>query len=195
MRSTSDGWPDDRLPQVPSSGDRWTRASESAERLHHAALAAAFLAAVGRLMFVQGAPLRVLWLFGMPPLFAYCVLRSQRSSPGARLLAWLFFALIAMGVLLAPMQRLLPWLNGFPQLPAAENRLLSWYLGVYLAYFLGILPPYISVRNLRQHARGQDVDFGPPTCWPMLFTWGLIVFGAGMALLNFLGIGPGGRGR
>jgi hypothetical protein len=179
MRSTSDGWPDDRLPRVPSSGNRWTRASELAERLHHVALVAVFLTAVGRLFFVRGFSLGGLVLFCEPPLFAYVYLRVPDTSVWTRRLAWSFFALIAIGILLAPIQGILPRLNCFPDLPRTENRLLSWYMAVYMFYMPGILPPYIAVRNLWLRSHERPADFSRPTCWLILFAWSLLMLALG----------------
>jgi hypothetical protein len=175
MQSMSDASAGDRLPPVPSSPNRWAMASQFAERMHHAALAAIFLAAVGRLFFVQGFSLGVLILFCEPPLFAYVYLRAPDTSVWTRRLAWLFFALIGVGILLAPMQGVLPRLNCFPKLPRTENRLLSWYMAVYLFYMPGVLPPYIALRNLWLQWHRKPVEFSRPTCWLMLFVWGLLM--------------------
>jgi hypothetical protein len=42
-----------------------------------------------------------------------------------------FLILVDLGVIIAPEHQFLPMLNMFPQLPKAENRILTWYFLVY----------------------------------------------------------------
>jgi hypothetical protein len=148
MQSTPNDWPHDGVPRLAAREGfrRWL--SRFCERGHHAGMAVLFLAAVGRLFLVRGASLGGLLLFFGPPLFAYIYLVAPDGWVWTRRLAGSFFVSVAIGILLAPMHRILPRLNGFPNLPLTDNRLLSWYVCVYLAYLVGVLPPYVAVRNL-----------------------------------------------
>jgi len=162
------------------------RAAKWGERFHCYWLAAAFIAAVGQLFLLQGADLGIVLLFLIPPTLAFGILSNPAASNLTRALSYGFLALIGVGVVLGPQHDILPGMDGWKgQLPRTQSRILTWYTGVYLLYFLGILPPVTFGSSLRRRRRGEPPALAPDICYLGLFTWLLLIPGLA-AVINLL---------
>lgn len=148
---------------------------------HNACLVLTFLLAVGRL-FLLDLKLAAILLFIVPPSFAYMFSRAPNVSVWTARLAASFLVLIGVGVILAEFNLVPAWFNHFPKLPAAENRILSWYVTIYLTYLMVLLPPYAFGRTLWLHAHNEPADLSKFTCWLGLGTWFLVVLGAAIGV-------------
>ena len=73
-----------------------------------------------------------------------------------------FLILVDLGVVLARAHQIFPWLNLFPEIPRTQNRIISWYILVYVTLQFGVVPPIVFVRSLRTagaaESRAGDLD-------------------------------------
>lgn len=143
-------------------------------RLHHLAIAAAFLLAVGRLFFIHGCSGTALVCFLGVPVLALLVAIADDSRWNKRVAEWFLFAVGAC-VLNGSFHFLAGAFNQFPNLPRGDNRVLSGYLYVYHIYLLGIVPPYALIRSLWRHRRGEPALCSRAECWLYLAIWAALV--------------------
>lgn len=139
-------------------------------RLHHISLAITFLFAVGRSFFIRGCNGVVLVFFVCTPALALMVAIRDKSPWNRRIAEWFLFAIGAC-VLNGWFHFLAGAFNQFPNLPRGDNRVLSGYFYVYYIYCLGIVPPYVLIRSLWRHRRGELALFSPVECWLYLVMW------------------------
>jgi len=151
----------------------------------------ALLVAVVHLILLRGVSVGLLLLFVVPPLAAFLLLH-RTTAKGARRLALAFLLLVALGALVAPFPAILPKLGGVDQrLPPESDRLLTWYAVVYLLFFVGILPTYFLMANLRRHWRGEPAAVSRFTCYlgllPLALLWPVlpVLLGALLGLWPF----------
>jgi Na+-driven multidrug efflux pump len=123
----------------------------------------ALLVAVAALILLRGVDARIVLLFGLPPTLA-ALYTGARSSRGTRRIAWAFLGAIGLGSLIAPLPQLFPKLGGFAQLPPEQNRMLTWYVGVYAVWLAVVLPVHVFVGGLRAHGRGEPALLSEFTC-------------------------------
>jgi hypothetical protein len=140
--------------------------------------AAALLVAVVHLVLLRGVSVGLLQLFVAPPLAAFLLLQRS-TAKGVRRLALAFLLLVALGAVVAPFPAFLPRLGGVDQrLPVESDRLLTWYVAVYLLFFMGILPTCFFVTNLRRHWRGEPATVSRFTCYlgllPLAMLWPML---------------------
>ena len=134
----------------------------------------ALLLAIVHLILLQGVSVGALWLFVLPPLVAVAMLRRS-TAKGERRLALVFLFLVALGAAVAPFPDILPKLGGVDRrLPAESDRLLTWYLVVYLLFFVGIMPARFLAANLRRHRRGEPAEISRFTCYLGVLTLALM---------------------
>jgi hypothetical protein len=145
------------------------------ENVHNIWLIIAFIFAVGNLFLLQNADKSILILFLLPPLYAILVLGSPTSAFSKRALASLFLFCISVGIIIGPFHDILPNINKFPKLPLTQNRILSFYLDIYLLFLFAIIPPCMFVGSLLRHKQGQPAKFSKFTCYFGLFAWILLV--------------------
>ena|SRR5215469_12368317 len=157
--------------------------------LTYLGLAVAFLLSVARLFVINGCDLRVLGMFVFPPFVAFTACVSTKTSRWTARVGGSFLVLIGLGVILSSFDLLPAVLNQFPKLPRADNRLLSWYLWVYLLYIAAILPPYAFGRSLWHHRRGEVAELSPFVCWFGLVAWLLVMAVAVGAFFHWLVVG------
>jgi hypothetical protein len=151
---------------------------------------AALVFAVLQLLWLRGLDIRFILLFGLPPFVAVVALQRGKTA-AARRLAAAFLISIGVGVIVAHAPALFPRLQtGFPGLPQVQDRLLSWYTGVYLS-FVTVSPLVIFARDLWVRRRREPVKFSRFTCILGLFTVGLFLLGLPnvLGLLGFWPIG------
>ena len=86
-----------------------------------------------------------------------------------------FLVLVDFGVIIAPLHQVLPWLNLFPELGRAENRILTWYFLVNGVLQFVIAPPVAFARSLRTARRGGTPTLGVGICLAGFAVWGLLV--------------------
>lgn len=146
--------------------------------LHHLCVAVTFFFAVGRLFFINGGDPRVIPLFVLPPIAAFAIARSKKTSRSTAWLAESFLVVAGAGVVLAAFDLLPAPFDQFPLLPRADNQLLSWYVVIYTLYFMFIIPPYALGRSLWHHRRGEPAELAPFICWLGLATWSLVFVAA-----------------
>ena len=96
---------------------------------------------------------------------------------GERTSGWIvtFLILVDLGVIIAPEQQILPKLNMFPQIPRTQNRILSWYILVYISLQFVALPPVAFFRSLRTAWRGNQPTLSPWICLLGFAVWILVV--------------------
>lgn len=141
-------------------------------RLHHLSIAVAFLLAVGRLIFVNRCNWMVLVCFVFAPAIALLVAIADDSRWNRR---------IAEGFLLAVGACVVnSWFdfwpgafNQFPNLPRADNRVLSGYVFVYHVYGFGIVIPYVLIRSLWRNRQGEPALFSRFESWLFLVIWAI----------------------
>jgi hypothetical protein len=151
-------------------------ASKMTRSLAHSGLKALAVAVV-LLLLLRGLDIRILLLYGLPPLFAV-FFTDDGHSWGTRKAAWWFLAAIGVGSALAHWPQVFPRLGGAADdLSPFHDRLLTWYAGVYLVSLLGVLPFWVFIRNLLMHARGEPAFFSRFTCYLGLITSALCWFG------------------
>ena len=125
----------------------------------------ALMIAVGSLLLARGLNPFIVIVWILPPALAVFWIRSPNTA-NVRWIATSFLTLIGMGVIVAPIPALFPKLGGVERnLPAWQDRLLTWYVGVYAFYFLSVAPLYAFIRNLRSHRRGEPAVLARPICW------------------------------
>lgn len=146
-------------------------------RLQHLSTAAAFFLAVGRLIFLNRCNWMVLVCFVFTPALALMVAIADDSRWNRRIAEWF---LLAVGACVVN-----SWLdfwpgafNQFPNLPRADNRILSGWVFVYHIYGFGIVIPYVLVRSLWRNRRGEPALFSRFDSWLFLAFWAiyLVVF-------------------
>lgn len=125
---------------------------------------AAYLTAVLELFLLRGLDFRALVFFLIPPsVVFYWRNCSERAS--TRLLSALFLSLIGAGVSLAKIERLFPNLGGVDGgLSPAHDRILSWYMTVYILYVTFLLPLLLFGRGLLDHRNRRAPMFSKFTC-------------------------------
>lgn len=141
-----------------SSGGRNRELAVRLAHLHHLSIAITFLFAVGRLFFINGCNGTILVCFVFPPAIALAVTIADDSRWNRRIAEWFLLAVAACVV--NGWFDFLPGLfNYFPNLPLADNRVLSGYLFVYHVYLTGVVPPYVLIRAIWRHHCGQPAMF------------------------------------
>jgi hypothetical protein len=149
----------------------------------------ALAVAVGYLVLLRGLEPGIILLFGLPPTFA-ALFTSARYSPATRRIAWSFLGAVGLGALVAPLPTFFPNLRGFAgQLGPWQDRMLTWYVAVYLIWLAGVLPVYAFVGNLRAHWKGQPARLSRPTCYLGLLAAALLWVGMTRVLVG-LGFWP-----
>ncbi len=79
-------------------------------------------------------------------------------------LAAAFLIAIAVGTIVAEIPWLFPNMRwGDQRLPAPVNRLLNWYIAVYLLGWV-VVPQAVFWRMLGEHRRGEPAPFSPFIC-------------------------------
>lgn len=150
----------------------------SLENAHHLWLALAFLFAVANLFLLRNADPRVVLLFLVPPTLAFLILSSPNPGRASRFACRLFLGMVTTAIVLGEFRALIPNLRPlFPGVPQQQDRILTFYVGVYLVFYLVLLPPYVFVISLRRHGRAEAVTLSRSTCILGLMTWALLVLG------------------
>ena len=137
---------------------------------------------------------RIDWvfLFLVPPLWAWVWTRSPRSRLSTKLIAAVFLALISLGDVVACFN--VPVGNHLSGLSRHENIVLEWYVLVYLLYLFALLPPVLFMRPLIDRWRQRATYFHPVTCCLGLLVWLIMGPFAIYTFGHFLMYGPiGGR--
>jgi hypothetical protein len=140
-------------------------------RIHKWVLIAAFAMAVIHWFLLREGSLGALPLFVLPPTFAMLVAGAPAVSKVMRGLAWSFLCCLGMGIVISEFSGILPGMKSAPGLPAAEGRMLGWYLMVYLAYVFVVWPPFLFVGQLMRRRRGDPKAFSRATCLAGLAAW------------------------
>lgn len=111
----------------------------------------------------------VLFPFGMALWLAYL---TRNATP-----RWIiaFLVLVDIGVIFAPAHQIFPWLNFFPEISQTRNRILSWYILVYVTLQFGVAPPIAFVRSLRTAWHGGKPSLATWICVFGFAVWGLFV--------------------
>lgn len=151
---------------------------------------AAFVAAVLGLMRLRGVDFGTLILFLAPPTAAL-FWRQHSTRQSTRVLCVLFLSLIDVGVALADVEALLPNLGGVDRaLSPTHDRILTWYVLVYLLFLTLALPLVLFARGLLDHHSGRPAQFSKPTCVLGLFA--CLVVGPSMMAVSAatLGLSP-----
>jgi hypothetical protein len=121
-------------------------------------------AAVLQLIVVRGFDIRQLLLFVVPVLLALLISVQNRATL-APLLAKIFIGLIGLGLLIAKVPWLFPQFGGMdPNLNRESDRALTWYILIYLMFFMCVGPIYIFITNIRDDGLGKPTQISPPTC-------------------------------
>jgi hypothetical protein len=157
-----------------NSGGRNHELSATLTRLHHFAIAITFLLAVGRLFFIHGCNGTVLTCFVFVPALALLVAIADDSPWNKRVAEWFLLAVGAC-VVNGWFDFLPAAFNQFPNLPRGDNRVLSGYLYVYQVYVFGIVPPYVLIRSLWRHRRGEPAPVSRLECWLFLAFWAALL--------------------
>jgi hypothetical protein len=147
----------------------------------------ALIIAVLSLVFLRGLGIGIILLFGLPPLMA-AVSTGRKVSKSSRGVAWTFLAALGIGAFIAHIPRLFPRLGGFdPRLAPWQDRMLTWYSGVYFVWLCLILPIHLFLGSLKAHRRGETAPFSRLTCYLGLIAAGLLWVGLPgvLALLGF----------
>jgi hypothetical protein len=145
---------------------------------------AVFLGAIGQLLMIRGLDVKILLLFFYPPFLAL-VFENLAQRKSSRFIAALFLTMLSLGEIPMRFPRLFPNLGkgGESQLAPEYNRLLAWYIIVYLLYVFLLLPLFLFTRGLIDHKRKRPAQFSKFTCVLGLFT--CLVVGTGMASAYF----------
>lgn len=159
----------------PADVGKYTRdLSTSLSRLHHLTIAIAFLLAVGRMFFIHGCNGAALVCFLGVPALALLIAIADESRGNKRVAEWFLLAVGAC-VVNGWFDVLPGAFNQFPNLPRGDNRVLSGYLYVYHVYMFGIVPPYVLIRSLWRHRRGEPAMFSRAESWLYLVIWAALV--------------------
>lgn len=148
--------------------------------LHHLSIAITFLFAVGRLFLIKGCSGAALAFFVFPPALALMVVIKDESRWNRRIAEWFLLAIDAC-VINGWFHFLPGAFNQFANLPRGDDRVLSGYFYVYCVYAVGIVPPYVLIRSLWRHGRGELALFSPVQCWLYLVLWAAL---AGVCLVG-----------
>lgn len=125
---------------------------------------AVFLGAVLRLFLLRDLEGRVLFLFLVPPVFAF-LFKHRSSRRSTRIVAVSFLTVVSLGEGLSYLPELFPQMGGVDRrLPPSQDRLLTWYVVVYLLYLFLVVPLFLFVRALVDRARQQPAEFTRFTC-------------------------------
>ncbi|MGH7140757.1 MAG: hypothetical protein ACREHD_33915, partial [Pirellulales bacterium] len=158
----------------PANVGAWTDLSAALSRLHHLSIAIAFLLAVGRLFFINGCNGAALACFVFTPGLALLVAIANESLWNKRIAEWFLLAVGAC-VVNGWLNFLPGAFNQFPNLSRSDNRVLSGYLYVYHLYVFGIVPPYVLIRSIWRHRRGEPAMFSQVECWLYLAIWAALL--------------------
>jgi hypothetical protein len=161
----------------PSTEEKSKSLYQLLTSFHHYGLALTFIFTVSNLFILQNRSPGVILLFILPPSCALLLLDSSRASRMSKILAISFLCCIGICIELALIQTLLPKFNFFPQLPRTQSRILSFYVAVYLFYFLVLLPPICFGRSLYLKKVGEQPYLHPNICYLGLFSWGVLMSG------------------
>jgi hypothetical protein len=152
-------------------------------------LAALFVSAWS-LALLRGLDLRIVLLFGLPPVFAGLHTGSN-SSRATRRVAWAFLVLVSLGYVVAHVPQLFPNLGGVERrLEPWQDRMLTWYVAVYLTWIFGVLPAHLFLGSLRAHRQGERAPFSRFTCRLGLFAAALCCLSLPGFLASLLGFWP-----
>ncbi|MEP3479621.1 MAG: hypothetical protein ABJZ55_10270 [Fuerstiella sp.] len=152
--------------------------------------AVSFFAIATQLVVLRGFDFRQLLLFVVPVLLALAVSRQEPATRGS-LLAQIFLGLIAFGLIIAEIPWLFPNLGGVdPNLPRETDRALTWYVAVYLLFFMTVCPFHLFTDSLSRQHQGRPAQFSKFTCWLGLFTASIMCVGMFAGAFRFFGIWP-----
>jgi hypothetical protein len=145
--------------------------------------------AVVSLAQLRGISAGLVLLFGLPIVFA--ALHTNAScSAATRRVAWAFLAAVAFGAIVAHEQRLFPALGGVDRrLGIVQDRVLTWYVGVYAFWACVVLPSHLFMGSLRNHRRGTPAAFSRFTFYLGLGAVILMCIGL-PSVLGLLGFWP-----
>jgi hypothetical protein len=129
-----------------------------------------------------------------PPLWTpivFAALHTNAScSAATRRVAWAFLAAVAFGAIVAHEQRLFPALGGVDRrLGIVQDRVLTWYVGVYAFWACVVLPSHLFMGSLRNHRRGTPAAFSRFTFYLGLGAVILMCIGL-PSVLGLLGFWP-----
>lgn len=142
------------------------------------------------LIAVRGFDVRQLLLFVVPVLLALLMSSKQPPTRGTAL-AKVFLSFLAFGLLVAKLPWLFPKLGGVDPLLAAESdRLLAWYLAVYLPFFSFVVPCHYFTSELQQHRLGKPASLSRFTCRLGLATAFVLAPGMMWVTVKFLHLLP-----
>lgn len=148
------------------------------EKGHKLWLVASLVYAAGHLIILRNGDARVVLLFLVPPILAFGILSSPKSSRPMRFAAQLFLGLVAVAIILSEQPLILQNMRPlFPGVPRAQDRVLTFYSGAYLLFIMGFLPGYVFIVSLYRHSRGEVASLTKPTCYLGLATWLLLLTG------------------
>ena len=137
----------------------------------------ALLIAIAALIVLRGFDPRIILLFGFPPTFA-ALHTSAKFSRATRWVAWAFLGMVGLGSFVAHFPAMFPKLGGVaPQLALWQDRMLTWYVGMYIVWLFGVLPIHLFCGSLRAHRKGRLAPFSRPTCYLGLATTALLWIG------------------
>ena len=119
----------------------------------------------------------VLFPFSMALWLAY----RMRNATSRWIIA--FLVLVDLGVIFAPAHQIFPRLNFFPEISRTQNRILSWYIVVYVTLQFGVAPPIAFVRSLRTAWRGGKPALATWICVFGFAVWGLFVSVVSMGVI------------
>jgi len=116
-------------------------------------------------LFLIVRQIRVFIVFFFPPLMAY-IFRQNAKSNSTKFVCTCFLSLIAFGVVVGSYPRLFPNLPSMDErLTQRVNRILAWYLFVYLLFLSSVFPFHIFILNLVKHKRNLNPELSKFTCW------------------------------
>lgn len=146
--------------------------------------------AVVFLVLLRGLDPRIFLLFGLPPLFA-ALHTAPQFSPRTRGVAWTFLGALGLGSVIAFESQVFPNLGGVDaRLERWQDRMLAWYIAIYINWLAGVLPIHVFVGSLKAKRRGEPTEFSRFTCYLGLSTVPLLWPGLLWVLIRFLGFWP-----
>jgi hypothetical protein len=150
---------------------------------------AALSVAVFHLTLLRGLRLWPLATFVAPPAIAFAIF--HRGGTGPRRIALAFLILVAAGALVAPLPALFPKLGGVDRgLPVEADRLLTWYLAVYLLFITGVVPVWAFVSSIQLHRAGREAQLSSFTCYLGLATVAILFPGMLLIFAKHMGLWP-----
>ncbi len=133
--------------------------------------AAGFFIAVVHLILLRSVNLGLVLMFLVIPLAMLCLASCPTATFLQKKVAQSFLGLMAIGVALAPLREILPNMRAFNNIPPIPNRILTWYVGIYLFYLMNVIPLAAFGSALRKNLIGEKAAFTTFTCILGLFAW------------------------